>query len=284
MRAAATRMLTDGLVRATTWPEYMRGDVGARAPPQTTTDADEPALGRVFAANVFGHYCLTAALARRGALDASSRVVWTGSVSAAPRDFDESDLQALRTGRAYESSKRLTELLVLTSECAGARRYVRGMIGGDDPPTFYLTHPGVVATAIAGQSALPALLALLVLHVARLLGSPWHLVSAYRGAASAVLVALGGVELGSKGKWGSATPGGDGGGFVWGGERVVRTEVEGWGFAGRAGEGEGVSVSGRKGWEPTSRESVEEFEALGGRVWREMEELRGEWERRIGEA
>lgn len=82
-----------------------------------------------------------------------------------------------------------------------------------------------------------------------------------------------------KGKWGSAIN-------VSGHERVARTETEGWGYSGRVGEvpsGSVVGSTGRwKGMKVTGREEREEFEVLAGQVWREMEELRVEWEGRLG--
>lgn len=63
----------------------------------------------------------------------------------------------------------------------------------------------------------------------------------------------------------------------WGRERVVNTEVEGWGVGGLVtAKGDGL-----KGLETVSEEERMEFEHLGGQCWKEMEELREEWERRL---
>jgi 3-keto steroid reductase len=70
---------------------------------------------------------------------------------------------------------------------------------------------------------------------------------------------------------------------VFGNERVVRTEIEGWGFARTMGEVPSGSVRpNRKGSQRATKEGREEFESQGQRVWREMEGLRVEWEKRLG--
>lgn len=108
---------------------------------------------------------------------------------------------------------------------------------------------------------------ILAMSVARWIGSPWHTVSPYKGACAPVWLAL--VSQGEldtkeaatnaglgKVKWGSSTDRG-------GNESIRRTEVEGYGFAGE-------EIEGR-----------EAFDELGKDCWRQMEELREEWEARI---
>ena len=75
---------------------------------------------------------------------------------------------------------------------------------------------------------------------------------------------------------------------MWGNERVVRTEVDGWGYGGGVEGGEAKQAErDRKGRRPDRQELTEEskvaFEELGRTCWREMEELRVEWEGRLGE-
>jgi len=78
-----------------------------------------------------------------------------------------------------------------------------------------------------------------------------------------------------KGKWGSSTDRA-------GNERVIRTEVDGWGWGGVVGQKADGAMRLEKGrWSGMSQlseERREEFEDTGRRVWREMEELRKEWE------
>ena len=116
-------------------------------------------------------------------------------------------------------------------------------------------------------------------YIARWAGSPWHTVSAYKGACAPVWLALTDQEeledmeqREGKGKWGSSS---DRAGH----ERVMRTAVEEWGLGGKMGEKE---LGRRKGIRPGTREVTNEdregFEELGRECWRQMEGLRTEWE------
>ena len=82
-------------------------------------------------------------------------------------------------------------------------------------------------------------------------------------------------EEGGAGKWGSGVD-------QMGEERVMRTEVEGWGYGGRVGD---VGGRGRKGRRRDVRDLTgrerEAFEDDGRAAWREMEGLRMEWEGRL---
>ncbi|KAK3115178.1 3-keto-steroid reductase [Teratosphaeriaceae sp. CCFEE 6253] len=296
-------IMTD-LVHATTYPEFMIPIRGLLAAPQSTKGAlsgkvqpqdDEPGLGQVFLANVFGHYMLTHWLAPL--FTPSSRLIWISSTSALPPFFHLDDIQGLQSRGAYESSKRLTDLLVLTSELPSTKPYVRALLDtpsarqdtpaiqahASDRPKMYLTHPGVIGTAIAELPWYLNFWMIAAMYFARWLSSPWHPVDPYKGAISAVFAALSPEsQLPSletedgKGKWGSSTG-------VYGDERVARTEVEGWGFCGVVGRVPPGSVTtGRwRGRTEMTREGREDFEEQGRRVWREMEELRQMWEERL---
>ncbi|KAI7597816.1 NAD(P)-binding protein, partial [Hortaea werneckii] len=119
------------LVHACIYPSYPVPDVGLLAKPQlqgnateqdrkevaataSSRQSEEPKLGQVFLANVFGHYMLTHWLAPL--LTPESRIIWISSISAVPSTFSIEDLQGLASHTAYEGSKRLTDLMVLTSE------------------------------------------------------------------------------------------------------------------------------------------------------------------------
>ncbi|PPJ61362.1 hypothetical protein CBER1_09454 [Cercospora berteroae] len=284
------------LGQAVTFPDYMVCDVGKRAGRQVQKtkeeegldggSEEEPVLGEVFTANVFGHYLLTHWISPL--LDRSSRVVWISSTGAVHDAFRVEDVQGLKSLVAYESSKRLTEFLALTAELPSTRTYTKDFFSGisqgaeGQQPRMLVTHPGVVATSISGLHWFLSIFMTLAFYLARILGSPWHAIDPYKGAVSMVFAVLSPqiIELEEregKGKWGSAANNrGD--------ERVARTEVEGWGYCGKPGVvPPGSATTGlyakRK---ETTKESREEFEEIGRQVWREMEAMRVDWERRLG--
>lgn len=260
------------LVYATTFPSYQYGDVGVETKPQSgsTTAAGGAWLGQVFTANVFGHYMLTHWLAP--VLGKGSRVVWTSSVSAREGDWAGGDLQGLRTDRAYESSKRLTDMLVLSSELPATRPWVESFLpasaasngsdheGGNARPKMFVTHPGICGTSISDIPSFLTVFVTLAFYLARLLGSPWHNIQPYKGASSTVACVLSPPTTKTQGTddglMNSPIPsiasapasiveserrvgkGKWGSSCGWDGkEAVVRTEAEGWGFGGKAGVG-----------------------------------------------
>lgn len=278
-------LLTD-MLQASTWPTYQYSEVGSLAKQKglTTGEKETPPLGQVFAANVFGHYMLTHWLAPL--FSPSSRIVWIGSVTALPHFFSLSDLQCLHRPDAYESSKRLADLLVLTSDLPSTAPYTSTFLPTAPAPKMYITHPGILATSIASVFWLIEPFMIAFFYLARWVGSPWHTVTAYKAAVSACFCVLApAAQLedlearDGKGKWGSAIN-------AAGDERVARTETEGWGWSGRPGEVPSGSVTGStgrwRGMNVTGNEEREEFEVAGRAVWKEMEALREEWERRLG--
>jgi 3-keto steroid reductase len=147
---------------------------------------------------------------------------------------------------------------------------------------MYVVHPGVVATSISGLHWFLAFFMMLTFYVDRWLGSPWHLVTPYKGAVSAAFAVLAPQlaeqeESEGKGKWASAIG-------VSGHERVARTEVEGWGYCGRVGVVPPGSVTAGlfRDRQITDEERRREFEETGRLVWKEMEAMRREWERLLG--
>lgn len=344
---AVWTVLTDW-VNATTYPTYKLGYtgnvVGARQIPEgkkevggrAEGEGEEPVLGETFTANVFGHYLLAHLLvpvmsvrSGRGAAEdgdeeeqEQGRIIWVSSLEAYEHCFDVDDIQGLNTSSSYESSKRLTDLLVLTSELASTKPFVSSYLSPSNPhllgtgnqndtasataheqqekptpslpPKLYLAHPGICGTSIANLHPIMDFFMYLAFYISRLLGSPWHTISAYLGACSSVWLALtplasinrfesssssrGAPAESKKGKWGSSAD-------LFGTERVMLTEVEGWGWTGRVGEkSDGKMRLGRgrwKGMKDLTQESREEFEETGRRVWGQMEELRTEWEERL---
>ncbi|CAD0109107.1 unnamed protein product [Aureobasidium uvarum] len=287
--SAIWSMLTDWK-HSCTYPTYKLGFVGSVAP--QGSEEKEQQLGEVFTANVFGHYLLAHALAplMKGTdSQKPGRIIWISSIEAYAHAFDPEDLQALTSDAAYESSKRLTDLLILTSELPSTAKSTSAFLQEKDDkqkkPKMYLAHPGVCATSIADLPLMLWYAMLLAQYIARWLGSPWHPVSSYLGAVSSVWLSLAPFSSLSnqeanegKAKWASSTD-------VFGNERVVRTEVGGWGWGGKVGEkADGkmrLSANRWRGQEDVTKESREEFEVLGQRVWREMEELRETWEKKL---
>ncbi|KAL1957795.1 hypothetical protein VTO42DRAFT_5513 [Malbranchea cinnamomea] len=300
----AMYMILTDLVHALTWPSsYTISKAGMLTKKQTSLP-DEPPLGQIFCANVFGHYMLSHNLARllSKSTDSPGRIIWTSSLEATREVFDINDIQALQSPRPYEAVKYLTDLLSLTCTLPSTSPWVDSFLSIDNKnqtnsngnisgrklhrPNIYVAHPGVCATSIM-PLMLPLVYAMLcVTWLARLAGSPWHLMSSYRGAVASVWLALSPQSVldaaeaaytrlgGGKVKWGSSCD-------RLGRESVVCTEVEGWGFGGVIG-GPVLEQDKRRrrkrGAVNLTAEQRVEFEELGRKCWREMEELRVQWE------
>lgn len=329
--------LTD-TVNASTWPQFKVSAIGLITEPQLKNapssassssskpdhaEADETPVGQVFCSNVFGHYVLVHALMslfRACPAESPAKIVWVSSVEVAPEHFNPDDLQGFVSPKAYEHSKRLTDILVLTSsnQAATARSVEsfmkppasrsRTQSEPDTParpdrstPTMYLSHPGVCNTTIVPLPWIMQQCSVALVHMSRWIGSPWATSSTYVAALSATWLVLAspdeidaraaadvasGTSLGAV-KWGSAV---DRRGRAF----VAKTDVEGWGL-------DGSGAPFKDTWFATDRfgawgrrlgvhatdateEDVQHFVELGARVWREMEALRVEWEARLDRA
>ncbi|RDW88981.1 hypothetical protein BP6252_01013 [Coleophoma cylindrospora] len=295
-------ILTD-VIQATTWPVYKLvapqtvlrpqcdGDHGSSGETQSLLNK-EPSLGNVFCANLFGHYILTheimPLLSRPASPSATAggKIIWISSIEAVPSKFSLDDLQGLKAPEPYESSKRLTDLLCMSATLPAAEKASASFF--DQPqaegrikilkPRSYAAHPGIFVSEIFPVAQILKYLFEAVLYVARWLGSPWHPITAYKAAVAPVWIALTDDEQlqrmnATRSKWGSAT---DRSGH----ERVMRTEVPGWGWDGVDEDGhEGATKIGRqRGAVDATKESREEFEIMGAECWREMEGLRRQWE------
>ncbi|KAF2754045.1 3-ketosteroid reductase-like protein [Pseudovirgaria hyperparasitica] len=262
----------------------------------------EPPLGEVFCANVFGHYLLgyyLGPLLSTPSRHHPARIIWMSSLEAYADQFHLEDFQGLKTKWAYESSKRLTDVLALTSEMPSVSRWIDSYTSSPNAsqtmskadsrttrpclvrPKQYLAHPGICATGILPVPWWLEWAMTLALHAARWMGSPWHPVVAYLGAVAPVWLAMASAtsleameETEGKGKWGSGTdPNGS--------ECVRRMWVHGWGWGGK--EQEKVLPGRRKGTEYATAQDREAFEELGIACWKEMEALRQEWHRLLFE-
>ncbi|KAF2405202.1 hypothetical protein EJ06DRAFT_525738 [Trichodelitschia bisporula] len=301
--AVAKQLVSDPL-GIVTRPAFKKTAVGWTTKPQLPADApsslgeQEPALGEVFCANTFGHYMLAhyvSPLLAGGHGVAPGRVIWVSTLEAHAHTFvPDTDFQGVANYWSYESSKRLADLLVLTSDLKATEPWVDSYFVDTDPshpkrpsssrtqkaenidepassrsstarPRMLIAHPGICKTSIMPVPAFIIIFYHLALYLARFLGSQWHTCTPYSAATAPVWLALAddtaidGAEGGRKGKWGSAAN-------RWGSERVSRTDVDGWDVGGRPGAGGESSLA---------------FTTLGTECWRRMEELRVEWERRL---
>lgn len=242
-------------VSAVTFPTFKQQAIGWKTPQPAPVGGE---IGSVFCANVFGHYYLVHEL--MGLLSAGrGKIIWTSSLEAYPWTFKTDDIQGITATHSYESTRRLTDIISLTSELPSTAPYAATFFktpGGTEKsrrPKTYLTHPGVCATAIVPLHIVLFYCMVTAFYIARWLGSPWHTISSYSGAKAAVWIALAtDEELEDKKadriKWGSATD-------KSGKELVKPTAVEG--------------------------ERGVEWEALGRDCWRQMEELRMDWKKRL---
>jgi len=302
-----TNLLSKGLVQATTWPTFKAATAGHTVNPLPDTDksnSDKEVLGQVFCANVFGHYLFAHALVPLlsrpdNSTLAPGRIIWESSVEPVWENLSLDDFQAIKTNAAYESTKRLTDVLSLTATLPASKPYVDSFLSPSSspqqqqqskPPRIYLVHPGVVQTTLFPLNAFMFFWYRVVLYVARWLGSPWHPITSYNGAVAPVWLALAPQESldangGERVKWGSST---DRSGEC----RVKKTEVEGWGWDGKVedrvalmsekGNAANRRLVGRKsGAVDLTEERRVEFEELGAKCWAEMERLRGVWEGRM---
>lgn len=300
-------VLTD-LVHEVSWPSYKIAPAGVVTERQTAQgekgveEEEEPRLGMVFCANVFGHYMLAhnvmPLLKRSGANGTGAgRVIWVSSLEATVNFFDINDIQGLRTTSAYESSKALTDILALTSNLPSTAPWVNSFYSVDNDkndtttttPNTYLSHPGICGTTIL-PLPLPCFYAMIAIFwFARLLGSPWHTLSTYLGACAPVWLAFSAQPVlddaeapylrhgGGRAKWGSAYD-------LFGSgpaSHPASTEVDGWGYGGVVGS----AVVDADRWRRRKRgardleaEEKTRFEELGRECWRQMEDLRIRWD------
>lgn len=282
---------------AVTWPTYKLSGRGWIAKPQIPAKdgklQDEPPLGEVFCANFFGHYLLGHYLAPLLARHSKSegtrgRLIWTSSLEAYAHTLDTNDLQGITSeDAAYESSKRLTDVMAITSRLPATCHAVDQYLdlpdeSGTTKPLIYVTHPGITATAIFVLPLVLEYAMIAAFYIARWLGSQWHPLTPEKGAVAMVWLALAKQstldameDKEGVGKWGSATD-------ALGHERVERTEVAGWGWGGKAVENR------RNGRDPFAKDVTKEdrrkFEDDGRTCWEDMEALRREWEDRLRSA
>ncbi|KHJ33650.1 putative 3-ketosteroid reductase [Erysiphe necator] len=276
----------------TTWP-YSKSE----------ENLDEPPLGEVFCSNLFGQYLLAhelmPLLSQPPTSDAQhgGKIIWVSSIATHGDSFSVDDFQGLQSTAPYESSKRLMDLLILPCEAPSVS--IRAAHFFDISSTFsgrkrknqtnfdqsnlrpvrpknYVAHPGIFQSNILPVPFIVALICKLIFYITRWLGSPWHTINPYSAAIAPVKIALVDCktldEVGSSRiKWGSATDSA-------GNAKIRKTEVPGWGFDGKT-VNEEMNTESQKGADTVSKDSIENFELLSAECWKQMEELREEWEK-----
>ncbi|KIW77252.1 hypothetical protein Z517_09698 [Fonsecaea pedrosoi CBS 271.37] len=297
-----------GIRQATTWPTFKLGLVGLVTKPQFpkgTVIGEEPILGEVFCANVFGHYMLVhwlMPLFRACAPDSRGKIIWSTSIEAVASHYNPDDHQALKSSAAYEHTKRMGDLLALSAvdQLATAKQVKEYTTPSLDParerpdhsePTFLVSHPGICTTTIISLYWIIHECYRLGIYLARWCGSPWANVTSNLGAAAATWLALAsladirdraiqatGDEDGGPCKWGSSTD-------RLGHSSVRVTDVPGWGINGSGKPFKdkwwGGSLGRKTGYTDATKEDVENFVAEGAEVWNKMEAMRKDWEARI---
>ena len=250
-------------VGALTWPAFKIAQKGLLTRSQSSqqdgekrpgSQTQELALGQVFCSNLFGHYMLAHRLMPLLRKSDTSRIIWMSSLEAYAHSLSMTDFQGIATYQAYESCKRITDLLALSVDLTHTQDAVSIYIGGHETrpsqnqslPKMYDCHPGITSTAIFPLPLVLHWCMTLAFYIARWSGSMWHTCSPYKAACAPVWLALTPQSTldemearGGPGKWGSAID-------ALGGERVERTEVEGWGYGGRVGDAR-TSLGNRKG-------------------------------------
>ncbi|EHL01735.1 putative 3-keto-steroid reductase [Glarea lozoyensis 74030] len=273
-------------------------------------ESTEPPLGEVFCANVFGHYVLVhelmPLLSRPSSptSESSGKIIWMSSVEAIADHFSINDIQGLKSLHPYEDTKRLMDYISLTADLPSTKRAVASYfdpsktvtgrkaakISQDDAedlpvvkPKIYLTHPGIFASEILPLPAILVAIYKLVFLFVRWIGSPWHPIDPYKAAVAPTWLALTDNEIledmedhgNKKAKWGSATN-------TSGEERVMQTEVEGWGWHGNVDDSGEKRIGRRRNAIDATKESREDFEVMGGKCWKQLEDLRTTWEEVLG--
>jgi 3-keto steroid reductase len=312
------QLLTVGIKHSFTYPAFKNAPPSVILPPQEimkpadSVDGKQPQLAEVFCANLFGHYILAHELLpfmtkeaedRNGPATDPARIIWTSSIDAESSHLNFDDFQAVLSKAPYESSKRITDLMVLSSNISGKGPKMSGTYfdlpassSSDDSmvkPKLYLSHPGVVVSTLFPLNAFLFFWYTVAMYLARLFGSPWHTIDAYLGAIASVHLALAPAETleaqnALHAKMGSASD--------WRGRQayVKKTEVEGWGWGGviedpeelqREKQRSGIlaKLHGRK-WDSThvTEAKMEQFEEDARECWTELELLRKEWESIMG--
>ncbi|KAG2119161.1 NAD(P)-binding protein [Suillus discolor] len=176
----ALKQFTMNWVEAVTAPIFYTQEVG-----QLSQDG----LGWVWQCNVFGHYVLFRSLKSHLAkyqTSTGARVIWMSSHESNPIYYDPTDWQLVKTAHSYESSKFQMDLI--------AHRLDQVSLQDSDtlPTRHMIVLPGVAGTNIASAllDTFSSLCMFFAFYLARFLGSPYHLITGFKAAISAVHLCL----------------------------------------------------------------------------------------------
>ena len=200
-------MLFVSFIRAVSLPVMLLERKGTKTP--------KDGMGKVFQANVFGHYYLLRRIVSAKVLDTHARVIWTTSLNSEAKKFNIEDPQCLDVVSPYEGSKRMIDILHLAT-----------YFSLPDQIEQYIVQPGICASNIVPVSSYTLFAwvhsncMLAAFYIARWLGSPWHSANTYKGAVALLWCAVyRGDDLDQTLKYGSATN-------RWGREMILAHEVQ----------------------------------------------------------
>ena len=187
---ATKQFFTEGLLATISVPKFKIQRLGGKT---------EDDMGITFQANIFGHYYLAERL--KDCMKKEGYIIWMSSLEATKDALKFDDYQANTHTLAYESSKRLMDIIWHSSQNLDHRNF--------------LVHPGYCSTEIASDVVHRILKPLWIwtFYAARFFGSQVHTATAYNGAYSAARIISDPDKYDTRVKWGS--------GGRWDGEKVM---------------------------------------------------------------
>ncbi|CAO3636564.1 unnamed protein product [Cunninghamella blakesleeana] len=149
---------------------------------QAVGEINEDGIGKVFAANVLGHYVMVRELERLLVNSGEGRIIWASSITASSSCFDIKDWQGIKSDIPYESSKWACDLLSVACH----EKYQKSNL----PISSFTTSPGVVASNIGELPRWITELRILLHYIMRWVGVTSQNISGYNGAFADLFVAL----------------------------------------------------------------------------------------------
>ncbi|KAJ7047854.1 hypothetical protein C8F04DRAFT_1060294 [Mycena alexandri] len=163
---ACLKQVATNFLSAITGPEFYVQSVG-----EVSVDG----LGWIWQSNLFGHYVLFRALEpllKNSAYSADSRIIWSSSLEASPKFYDNEDWQLIKTEHSYESVKYQVDLIgTILDRRALADTSAKRV-------RHFVSHPGVCSTKISNNlvahGGILDNLKILLFYFGRMLGSRHH--------------------------------------------------------------------------------------------------------------